>query len=55
MAQYRSQTSDSTAYMEYYLNQFHTMKGILFEFRVTKGTLAKVDEQRRDIDITERR
>ena len=25
------------------------MKGILFEFRVTKGSLAKVDEHRREI------
>ena len=55
MAQYRSHTSDTIAYMEHYLDQFHRKNGISLELRVTKGTLAKVDEQRRDIDITERR
>jgi len=49
MAQYRSQTSDTIAYMEHYLDQFRRMKGIFLEFRVTKSTLAKVDEQRREI------
>lgn len=49
MAQYRSHTSDTIAYMEHYLDQFHRMKGIFLEFRVTKRTLAKVDEQRREI------
>ena len=49
MAQYRSQTSDSIAYMEDYLDQFHKVKGILLEFGVTKRTLAKVDEPRREI------
>ena len=49
MAQYRSHTSDTIAYMEDYLDQFHKMKGIFLEFRVTKRTLAKVDEQRREI------
>jgi len=49
MAQYQSHTSDSIAYMEHYLDQFHTMKGIFLEFRATKRTLAKVDEQRREI------
>jgi len=35
--------------MEHYLDLFHRMKGILLEFRVTKRTLAKVDEQLREI------
>jgi len=49
MAEYRSHTSDTIAYMEHYLDQFHRMKGIFLDFRVTKDTLAKVDEQRREI------
>jgi len=49
MTQYRSQTSDTIAYMEHYLDQFHSIKGIILEFRVTKRTLAKVDEQQREI------
>jgi len=49
MAQYRSHTSDTTAYMEHYLDQYHRLKGIFLEFRVTKRTLAKVDAQRREI------
>jgi len=49
MAQYRTHTSDTIAYMEHYLDHFHRMKGIFLEFRVTKRTLAKVDEQRREI------
>ena len=49
IAQYRSHTSDTIAYMEDDRNRFHKMKGIFLEFRVTKRTLAKVDEQRREI------
>jgi len=49
MAQYRSHTSDTIAYMKHYLEQFHKIKGIFLEFRVTKRTLAKVDEQRWEI------
>jgi len=49
MAQYRSHTSDTIAYMEHYLYHFHRMKGIFLECRVTKHTLGKVDEQRRQI------
>jgi len=49
MAQYRSHMSHTIAYMEHYLDQFHRMKGIFLEFRLTKRTLAKVDEQRREI------
>ena len=40
MAQYRSHTCDTIAYMEDYLDLFHKMKGIFLEFRVTKRTLA---------------
>ena len=32
MAQYRSHTSVTMAYMEHYLDQFHRMKGIFLEF-----------------------
>jgi len=49
MAQYRSQTSDTISYKEHYLDQFHRRKDNFLEFRVTKRTLAKVDEQRREI------
>ena len=49
MAQYRSHTPDTIAYMEHYLDQFHPMQGIFLEFRVTEHTLAKVDEQWREI------
>jgi len=35
--------------MEQYLDQFHRMKDIFLEFRVTKGTQAKVDKQRKEI------
>ena len=49
MAQYRSHTPDTIAYMEDYLDQFHRMKDIFLEFRVTKNTQAKVDKQRKEI------
>ena len=42
-------TPDTIAYMEDYLDQFHTMKDIFLEFRVTKRTQAKVDRQRKEI------
>jgi len=45
MAQYRSHTPDTIAYMEEYLDQFHRMKDIFLEFQVTKRTQAKVDKQ----------
>jgi len=32
MAQYRSHTPDTIAYMEDYLDQFHSMKDIFLEF-----------------------
>jgi len=49
MAQNRSHTSDTIAYMEHYMDQFHWRKCIFVQFRVTKRTLAKVDKQRREI------
>jgi len=49
MAQYRSNTPDTIAYIEEYLDQFYRMKDIFFEFRVTKRTQAKVDKQRKEI------
>jgi len=49
MAQYRSHTLDTIAYMEEYLDQFHRMKDIFLEFQVTKCTQAKVDKQRKEI------
>jgi len=49
MAQYRRHTPDRIAYMEDYLDQFHRMKDIFLEFRVTKRTKAKVDKQRKQI------
>jgi len=49
MAQYRSHTSDTIAYMEDYLHQFHKLKDIFLEFLVTKRTQDKVDKQRKKI------
>jgi len=49
MAQYRSHTPDTIAYMEDYLDQFHRMKDIFLKFRVIKRTQAKVDKQRKEI------
>jgi len=49
MAQYRSHTPDTIAYMEEYQDQFHRMKDIFFEFRVTKRIQAKVAKQRKEI------
>jgi len=49
MAQYRSHTSDTIAYMEDYLDQFHKIKDIFLEFRVTKRTQDKVDKQQKAI------
>jgi len=49
MVQYRSHTSDTIAYTEDYLNQFHKLKDIFLEFQVTKRTQAKVDKQRKEI------
>jgi len=49
MAQYRSPTPDTIDYMEEYLDQFHSMKDIFLEFRVTKCTQAKVNMQGKEI------
>jgi len=49
MAQYRSHTYDTIAYMEDYLGQFHKLKDIFLEFRVTKRTQDKVDKQQKEI------
>jgi len=49
IAQYRSYTSDTIAYMEDYLDQFHKLKDIFLEFRVTKRTQDKVDKPRKEI------
>jgi len=49
IAEYRSQRSDTIAYLAHYLDQFYTMKHILLEVGVTKDTLAKVDEYWREI------
>jgi len=48
IAQYRSHTSDTILYMEDYLDQFHKLKDIFLEFRVTKRMQDKVDKQRRE-------
>jgi len=45
MAQYRSHTSDTIAYMEDSLDQFHKLKDIFLEFRVTKRLQDKVAKQ----------
>jgi len=49
MAQYRSHTPETIAYMEEYLDQFHRIKDIFLEFRVSKRTRAKVDKQRKEL------
>ena len=49
MAQYRSHTPETLDYMEQYLNRFHDTKDIFLEFRISKRTRAKVDEQRREL------
>ena len=49
MAQYRSHTPETLAYMEQYLNHFHKMKDIFLEYRVSKRTWAKVDKQQREL------
>jgi len=49
MVQYRSHTPERIAYMEEYLNRFHRMKDIFFQFRVSKPTRAKVDKQRKEL------
>jgi len=49
MVQYRSHTAETITYMEHYLDTFHKMKDIFFEFGVTKRIRAKIDEERREL------
>ena len=49
MLQYRSHTPDTITYIEDYLDQFHLMKDIFLEFRVSKRTQTKIDKQRKEI------
>ena len=49
MAQYRSHTAETITYMEDYLQTFHKKKDIFLEFRVSKRTRTKIDEQRREL------
>ena len=47
MAQYRSHTDETMAYIKNYLGRFQKMKDVFLEFRVSKHTQAKIDEQRK--------
>ena len=49
MAQYRSHTDETMVYMEDYLGRFHQMIDIFLEFRVSKRTQAKIDEERKEL------
>ena len=49
IAQYRSHTHETIDYMQRYLDRFHATKDVFREFRVSKWTLAKVDDQRREL------
>lgn len=49
MAQYRSHTPETIDYMEQYLNRFHSTKDVFLEFRVSKRTRAKVQNQRSEL------
>jgi len=49
MAQYRSHTPETIAYLEEYLDWFHRMKDIFLEFRVTKRTRAKFDKEQKEL------
>jgi len=49
MAQYRSHTAETIQYMEDYAERFHETKDIFLEFRVSKRTQTKADEQRREL------
>jgi len=49
MAQYRSHAQETIAYIEEYLDRFHSRKDIFLEFRVSKRTWAKVDKQRKEL------
>ena len=49
MAQYRSHTDETMAHMEDYLGPFHQLKDVFLEFRVSKRTQAKIDEERKEL------
>ena len=49
MAQYHSHKDETMVYMEDYLGRFHQKKDIFFEFRVSKRTQAKIDEERNEL------
>ena len=49
MAQYRSHTDETMAYMEDYLGRFHQMKDVFMEFGVSKHTQSKIDEERKEL------
>jgi len=53
MAQYRSHTPDTIAYMEDYLDQFHRMKDIFWEFRVTNAHRPKLTSNHRRSNVRE--
>jgi len=49
MAQYRSHTPETISYMEKYATQFHEIKDIFFEFRISKRTQEKADQLRKEM------
>jgi len=49
LAQYRSHTSETTAYIEDYLDMFHQMKDIFLECQVTNHRRTKIDQQRTEL------
>ena len=49
MAQYRSHTDETLAYIEDYLGRFYQMQDVFLEFRVSKCTQAKIDEERKEL------
>ena len=51
VTEYRSDTPDSLAYIERYLQTFHQTKDIFPEFRTSKSTRAEVNRQYRELRI----
>jgi len=49
MAQYRSHTPDTLAYMERYLQTFHQTNAIFLEFCILKATPAEANRQYQDL------
>jgi len=49
MAQYRSHTPETISYIEEYATQFHEMKHIFWEFRISKRTQEKADELHKEL------